>query len=192
MSSRLQHTAESTENHWPRKADDVGAQLAQAANTHSHPPTCIISLSLLCRHTDTANLIARLSPRVSFSTGAFQLLPEPASIYWGREEAAGPGRASSFITKLQTAWQRTNTWLIGFHLLLCLLTQSSERQDQRPYGRTAWSTDSTRRPEPALVLLFALHQYAREDLLCLSFIGDMCLNNNAFKGFQMNNCSCFR
>ncbi len=76
---------------------NVGALLAQAANTHSHPPTCIVSLSLLCRHTDMANLIALLSPRVSFSTGAFQLLPEPASIYSGREEQSRgrPGRAGA-------------------------------------------------------------------------------------------------
>lgn len=99
--------------------------------THIHPHAS--ALSLLCRRTDMANLIAWLSPRVSFSTGAFQLLPEPTSIYSGREEASRgrTGQASSFSTKHQTAWhkQRTNSWLIGFHLILGLLTQSFERQD---------------------------------------------------------------
>ena len=76
---RAPHTDESSEiTDLGRLMYNVGAPLAQAANTHSHHPHTLL---LSCRHTDMANLIARLSPRVSFSTGAFQLLPEPASIY---------------------------------------------------------------------------------------------------------------
>lgn len=91
----------------------VGAPLTQAANTHSHPSTHISPLSLTCRHTDTARLIARPSPRVSFSTAAFQHLPELPSAHSGREE---PSRPPLLNTKHQTDWcstQQTANWL-GF------------------------------------------------------------------------------
>ncbi|AWP06084.1 Hypothetical protein SMAX5B_007525 [Scophthalmus maximus] len=104
------------------------------------------------------NLTARPSPPVSFSTGAFQLLPEPPSIYSAGEALragagrTGPGRLPSTHNEEEqrNAADAAEDEQVAHWVSSRLLTQGSERQ--RPYGLTAGNTTSAGREESAFTI----------------------------------------